>query len=149
MSDQDDEIAVRLAVYRELDQDGRPKRRGKWWLAVPIEVEQKVPLALVINTIATRSVITPPALERMRQAGLSGADILTLGTRRQDFVIRNVRLGGHLIPEFAVQVRHVPGLQIADGRYLVDGYIGLDVLFGSFSIISVDTRRRIMTVRLN
>lgn len=135
------EISFRLYMRR-----GR--QTGKWWLFVSLDVAEVVSLAMVPNTVANRSVITPPALQQLRAMGLVGADLIAFRTGRREVVLRNVLLAGHSIPDFTVQVREIQALRTAGHQYLVDGYLGIDVMFGMFSSLAIDTRTFRVTVRL-
>ena len=109
MTDQGGEIAFRLRVRRG-------PRTDRWWLVVPLEVGRHATLAMVPNTVAGRSVITPAALQLLRAAGLPGADIGDFRSGRRDYLLRDVRLGGRSVPDVRVPVRHVAGLQVAGER---------------------------------
>lgn len=141
MTEPGEEIAFRWLVRRE-------QQSGRWWLVVPFTVGRGASLAMVPNTVANRSVITPPAFRRLRASGLTGADLIDFRTGRQEYVLRNVRLAGLPVPDFGVQVRDVEPLRMTGKQYLVDGYLGIDVLFGLFSSLAIDTRTLWVTVRL-
>jgi hypothetical protein len=136
------EITFRLRVRRD---PGSVERRQ--WFYVPIDIGEKRTLAMVPNTMASRSVITTDTAEELSMGGLVGADIVDLSTGRRSHVLRGLRLAGHPIPDFAVRVREVPGLRGSSGVYVVDGYLGLDFFFGLFRLITIDTRTLKLTLR--
>lgn len=105
-------------------------------------------LAMVPNTVANRSVITPTGLQPLRTTGWVGADLIDFRTGRKEVVLRDVRLAGHALPDFTVQVREIPALRTVGQEYLVDGYLGIDVLSGMFTSLAIDTRTLRVTVRL-
>jgi hypothetical protein len=136
-----DEINVRLQLRWDA-------ARTRWWIVVPFEIDGLVNLAMAPNTIATRSVITPPALALLRAAGLAGADIHDLRSGAKSFLLTRARLGGHPIPNLEVRVHDVDQFRDANGDYPVDGYLGLDFLLRACAWFALDTRRLRMGIRL-
>jgi hypothetical protein len=95
---------------------------------------------MVPNTAASRSAITPTAIQRLRDAGLVGADTFEFPTGRTSTLLRNVTIVGQAAPDLEVRIRDVEELRDAPGQYVVDGYLGLDYLFGAFAALNVDTQ---------
>jgi hypothetical protein len=138
-----DEISFRLGLVTD-------KRRDRSWLTIRLRIGNTVPLAFVPNSVATRSVITPVAYQRLRAAGLIGLDVFDIHSGRVTSVLRNVTIAGRPAPDLTLHVRDVPELLGSDDEYLVDGYLGLDYLFfGDFGAIEIDTRRLRVTLRLD
>jgi hypothetical protein len=135
----DNEISFRLRVRRDAI-------HRKLWIGVPLRIGESGNLLLVPNSVASLSVITPSAFERLRRAGMIGADIFDFPTGRMSCVLRGVTIAGQAAPDLHVRIRDVDELIGADDRYLMDGYLGLDYLFGAFASITVDTQR--LQVRL-
>ena len=105
-------------------------------------------LDLVPNSVATRSVITPTTYHKLRDLELIDLDIHDLKSGRLTSVLRNVSIADLPAPDLTVQIRDVPELLGGDGRYLVDGYLGLDYLFfGDFGSIEINTRTLRVTLR--
>lgn len=117
MADRSDEIAFRLWLRWDSE-----AKRG--WLVVPLEIGGRVTLAMAPNTIATRSVIAPPALQLLRAEGLIGANIYDIQTGSASCVPAGCRLGGHPIPDLETRVRDIDRFRNANGDYLVDGSPG-------------------------
>jgi hypothetical protein len=107
---------------------------------VPFYLRDSERLLLVPNTVASRSVITSPTFHRLRRAGLIGADIVDFPSGGLSCVLQNVTIAGQAAPDVEVRIRDVDELLGASGQYLVDGYLGLDYLFGAFASLSVDTQ---------
>jgi hypothetical protein len=120
----------------------------KWWLGVPLNIGEFGNLLLVPNSVASRSVITPSAFQRLRREGLIGADIYEFPTGRMSCLLRDVSIVNQAVPDLHVRIRDVDELIGADDRYLMDGYLGLDYLFGAFASITVDTQRLQVTLGL-
>lgn len=95
---------------------------------------------MIPNTVASRSVITPQAFRRLRDAGLVGADIFDFRSGLRSGILRNVTIAGQAAPDLEVRIREVDELLVAPGQYIVDGYLGLDYLFGAFASLTVDTQ---------
>jgi hypothetical protein len=142
LSESSNEISFRLSVRRD------PVRR-KWWLVVPLNVGETGNLVLVPNSVASRSVITPPAFRRLREAGLIGADIFDFPSGRLSCILSNVRIADQAAPDLKVRVRDVDELLVARDEYVVDGYLGLDYLFGAFTSLTIDTQRLRVTLGLH
>jgi hypothetical protein len=107
-----------------------------------------IALAMVPNSVATRSVITPAAYQRLRAVNLIGLDVFDIHSGRVTSVLRDVSISDQPAPNLTVQVRDVPELLDRDGHYLVDGYLGLDYLFfGDFGAIEINTRTLRVTLR--
>jgi hypothetical protein len=107
-------------------------------------------LEMVPNSVATRSVITPSAYQALRAADLISLDVFDFGTGRTTSVLRVVSINEQPAPDLTVQVRDVPNLLTRDGRYLADGYLGLDYLFfGDFGSVEINTRTLHVTLRLD
>jgi hypothetical protein len=133
LTDSSSEIAFRLRVRRD-------PVHCKWWIAVPLNLGESQDLWLIPNTVASRSVITPSAFDRLREAGLVGADILDFQSGRRSGVLRNVTIANQAAPDVEVRIRDVDELRVAPDQYVVDGYLGLDYLFGAFASLTVDTQ---------
>jgi hypothetical protein len=136
------EISFRLRVHRDV-------ARRKWWLVVPMRIGETGELAMVPNPVATRFVNTPPAYRRLKQEGLIYADIFEFRTGRVSSLLRNVRIAKQAVPDLEVRVRDVDALLVAGDEYVVDGYLGLDYLFGAFAAITIETRTLWVTLRLD
>jgi hypothetical protein len=133
------EISFRLTARRD-------RVRGKWWLLVPLHIGETARLLMVPNTVASRSAITPSAFQRLRDAGLIGADILDFPSGLRSSLLQNVTIAGQSAPDLEVRIRDVDEFLVAPDEYVADGYLGLDYLFGAFASLSVDTQS--LTVRL-
>lgn len=134
MSDSGEEIATRLRLRHD-------PARNRAWLFMTFDAGRDVALNMVPNSIATRSAITPVAYRKLRDAGLINLDVFDIHTARVTTVLRNLRIGRAPAPDLAVQVRDIDEFAGRDGRYVVDGYLGLDYLFfGDFRYITIDTR---------
>jgi len=109
-----------------------------------------IALAMIPNSIATRSVITPLAYQQLRTANLVALDDFDLRTGRVNAVLNDVWIGDQPAPDLTVQVRDVPELLAPEGQYLVDGYLGLDYLFcGDFGSLEINTRTLRVTLRVD
>ena len=115
---------------------------------MPLRVADSENLMMVANSIASRSVLTPPAFRKLREAGLIGADILDFPTGRMSCVLRDMRIGDHIVPDLLVRVRDVDQFLIGADRYVVDGYLGLDYLLGAFSSFAIETATLRVTLGL-
>jgi len=136
-----DDISFRLRFRMD-------RLRQRTWLAVPTSIGSIATLDLVPNSVATRSVITPIAYHKLRDLELIDLDIHDLQSGRVTSVLGSVSIAGLSAPDLAVQIRDVPELLGSDGRYLVDGYLGLDYLFfGDFGSIEINTRTLRVTLR--
>jgi hypothetical protein len=133
LTDPSSEISFRLRVRHD------PVHR-KWWIAVPLHVGASRDVLMIPNTVASRSVITPQAFRRLRDAGLVGADILDFRFGHRSGVLPNVTIANQVAPDLEVRVRDVDELLVAPEQYVVDGYLGLDYLFGAFASLTVDTQ---------
>lgn len=141
MPNQDEEISFRLRLRRD-------RLRKRIWLVVPMSVGGVAALNLVPNSVATRSVITPVAYRKLRDLSLIDLDVHDFQSRRVTSVLGTVSVGDRSAPDLTVQVRDVPELLDGDGKYLVDGYLGLDYLFfGNFGFIEINTRTLQVTLR--
>ena len=140
MTEPSDEIAFWLLV--------RQRSGGKPWLFVPLAMSDQITLALVPNTVATRSVIVPRAYSMLRTAGLLGANIYDIQTGRQSCVISGATLGGQPIPNIETQVRDVEPFRNQSVEYAVDGYLGLDFLFGKCASLAIETQTLRVRLRL-
>jgi hypothetical protein len=135
------EISFRLGLQTD-------RTRDRSWLTVPMKVADTIALAMIPNSIATRSVITPAAYQQLRTANLIGLDVFDLYSGRVTSVLRDVSISHQPAPDLTVQVRDVPELLDGEGNYLVDGYLGLDYLFfGDFGSIEINTRTLRVTLR--
>lgn len=131
----DDEIRFRLILRAD-------RTRDRAWLAASLSIGGDAKLELVPNSIAIRSVITPVVYQKLREANLIGLDVFDFHTGRVTSVIRDVAIGDRPAPNLTVQIR--------DGAYLVDGYLGLDYLFfGDFGSIEINTRTLHVTLRID
>lgn len=135
------EISFRLGLQSD-------RTRDRSWLTVPMKVAETIALAMIPNSIATRSVITPATYQQLRTANLIGLDVFDLHSGRVTSVLRDVSISHQPAPDLTVQIRDVPELLDGEGNYLVDGYLGLDYLFfGDFGSIEINTRTLRVTLR--
>jgi hypothetical protein len=138
--DSGNEISFRLRLRHDA-------LHQKWWLGIPLNIGEFGNLLLVPNSVASRSVITPAAFQRLRRKGLIGADIYDFPSGRMSCVLRDVSIVNQAAPDLHVRIRDVDELLGSDDEYLVDGYLGLDYLFGAFSSVFVDTQRLQVTLK--
>ena len=139
MSRQPTEITFRLQL-----QQGHG---GKLWFAIPLHVEHYAVLMLP-NSAAARSVITPTTFEKLKSTNLAGLTTTQIRSRRQGVVLNALRLMGHQLLDLEFQVRHVAELRLPDGRYVVDGYLGLDFFMANFTAMRYEFRTFRLTLEL-
>jgi hypothetical protein len=141
VSESGGEISFRLRTRRD-------HVHSKLWLVVPVRIADSEDLMMVANSIASRSVLTPPAFSKLRKAGLTGADILDFPSGRVSCLLKDMRIAEHAVPDLLVRVRDVDEFLIADDEYVVDGYFGLDYLLGAFSSFAIETATLRVTLGL-
>jgi hypothetical protein len=115
-------------------------------LVIPLRVGAALTLAMVPNTAASRSVITPVAFTRLQGLGLVGPAVPHIPSGMRGCVLRALTVAGHPLAEFEVQIRDVDALRTDVGESAVDGYLGLDFFFANFAAIRFELKRFRLTL---